>query len=635
MDKDCATVKRKTHSVKDSAEEEQVTSGGFWKPNTVVRKHRLRANLLWALALVLFVVYIAIIIVDAIDKRKSPTASIKIKDELFGFPDVALCLQENQGCTTAGADCIQLTSFFYLAYEEGFGGISHINQTGASLQFEYNNPNCKALPLKDLEIVGSPNELLLNLQMLWYHNAENVTDINYHDWWVDLYFLDLDKSGGSKGVVDARLPYNTLNLTTNSHYSYESSDVVMSVREYINLKPAGGKEDPQKVYSHTLSTTRSLRYWDRPGYNGEQFEFINLNLYILGFRFESIEEMDPVDMWAIIGAIGGVWDIICVGFGIFFVYSEKQKPDKKLRNWTKSVSKATEVIRGRHPTSVTFSGVELDVTGEDLPPDWLKKKRPNGSVYYINMRTGEFLDKSPLSTHPLGSGVSLCDTSGSWNRSQLNRSGLVSYMGDRADLKEEDELPDGWVKKTTTNRNTYYQDEINKTTSWERPTPQGTPVFNRPTSLPSRLSRAQQVGPPAPCSAVGQSMSQLEQAPESPPCAPQSIVPRPRSRLPQQPSRGGGRSPQRFSWPFSMASPRRCSSPIGPSKKSSSLVSPPRTIMAPVGLSAVGSQSLMQGGGHLPGNSAVPQGWCVEFSERGTPFLRNPMTGETSRIHPI
>lgn len=39
--------------------------------------------------------------------------------------------------------------------------------------------------------------------------------------------------------------------------------------------------------------------------------------------------------------------------------------------------------------------LELDASEEDLPVEWVKKQRPNGSIYYFNVLTGAKLARSP------------------------------------------------------------------------------------------------------------------------------------------------------------------------------------------------------------------------------------------------
>ena len=35
--------------------------------------------------------------------------------------------------------------------------------------------------------------------------------------------------------------------------------------------------------------------------------YLNIEMLINKFEYTVVQEVDPVDMWAIIGAIGGVW----------------------------------------------------------------------------------------------------------------------------------------------------------------------------------------------------------------------------------------------------------------------------------------------------------------------------------------
>lgn len=39
--------------------------------------------------------------------------------------------------------------------------------------------------------------------------------------------------------------------------------------------------------------------------------------------------------------------------------------------------------------------VEIDASEEDLPVEWVKKRRGNGSIYYFNVLTGAKQAKSP------------------------------------------------------------------------------------------------------------------------------------------------------------------------------------------------------------------------------------------------
>ena len=61
------------------------------------------------------------------------------------------------------------------------------------------------------------------------------------------------------------------------------------------------------------STTSSRQNWVWPFESGpEAAAFLQLEVAINKFEYSSVEEVDPVDGWAIIGAIGGVWRECCL-----------------------------------------------------------------------------------------------------------------------------------------------------------------------------------------------------------------------------------------------------------------------------------------------------------------------------------
>ena len=56
----------------------------------------------------------------------------------------------------------------------------------------------------------------------------------------------------------------------------------------------------------TTTSGKDTWYWTQ-----EPMEFVtsylNIDMLINKFEYTVVQEVDPVDMWAIIGAIGGVW----------------------------------------------------------------------------------------------------------------------------------------------------------------------------------------------------------------------------------------------------------------------------------------------------------------------------------------
>lgn len=117
-------------------------------------------------------------------------------------------------------------------------------------------------------------------------------------------------------------------------------------------------------------------YWDGETYEGVEISLMYLEMMIGKFEYTKIKEIDPVDPWAIIGAIGGVWQIICVGFGAFFVFSVKQAPDRKLRNLEKSV-RTPALLIGRR-LSTTSSRISQQVGMHLLGMDMCARRVTQG-----------------------------------------------------------------------------------------------------------------------------------------------------------------------------------------------------------------------------------------------------------------
>lgn len=67
---------------------------------------------------------------------------------------------------------------------------------------------------------------------------------------------------------------------------------------------SGEKKEPQQTF--TQSSTSAKVNWFNPDFD-EELAALLFTMFIPKFEYTSIEQVDPVDGWAIIGAIGGVW----------------------------------------------------------------------------------------------------------------------------------------------------------------------------------------------------------------------------------------------------------------------------------------------------------------------------------------
>ncbi|CBJ30298.1 similar to neural precursor cell expressed, developmentally down-regulated 4-like [Ectocarpus siliculosus] len=450
---------------------------GLWLPRMVVKEHRQKATIIWIGLLVGFLAYVGYIIWETVESRKDPASSIELKQEHYTFPDVALCTTFGKGCLDYDNDCFEdlsFTSMFnqtgFLDYDQNFtDDFAYVSEP-----FEEVYPNCKFVPLSMMTVDetgvknGSVTSFSTAFYVLW-DEKDTFYDHSYYlinRQFLDMYLIPPDSSIESftSASVDAKVPYSRLNLTTDTAFEATINHMVLGVTEFTGINENGNKKEKQRSFSQATITGVEHWWWGAEDYDSVEFGFFMVELSIGKFEFTSIEEVDPVDGWSIIGAIGGIWQFVVTGFGLFFVFSEKQSPDRKMRNFRKSIGKPAEFANKRLSILNTSSrssnqDVEIDASEEDLPVEWVKKQRPNGSIYYFNVMTGAKQTASP--NHLDNAGGSAPPPS----NSALGR----IFQGNRSARPNSGPLPAGWIEGTDGDGKKYYLDTINKTTQWERP----------------------------------------------------------------------------------------------------------------------------------------------------------------------
>ncbi|CAM9275351.1 unnamed protein product [Ectocarpus fasciculatus] len=453
---------------------------GLWLPRMVVKEHRQKATFIWIGLLVGFLAYVGYIIWETVESRKDPASSIELKQEYYTFPDVALCTAFGKGCLDYDNDCFEdnsAASMFnqtgFLDYDQNFTD----DHAYASDPFEEAYPHCKYIPLSKMTVDetgvmnGSVTSFSTAFYILW---DEKDTYYDHSYYLINRQFLDmyLIPEGSSiesftSASVDAKVPYSRINLTSDTDFEATINHMVLSLTEFTGINENGNKEEKQRTFAQATITGIEHWWWGYEDYDSVEYSFFMVELSIGKFEFTSIEEVDPVDGWSIIGAIGGIWQFVVTGFGLFFVFSEKQSPDRKMRNFRKSIGKPAEVVNKRlsslnanSRSSNQNQDVEIDASEEDLPVEWVKKQRPNGSIYYFNVMTGAKQTASP--NHLDATGGAAPPPS----NSALGR----IFQGNRSARLNSGPLPAGWVEGTDGNGKQYYLDTIHKTTQWERPT---------------------------------------------------------------------------------------------------------------------------------------------------------------------
>ncbi|CAN0411795.1 unnamed protein product [Ascophyllum nodosum] len=430
-----------------------------------------------------------------------------MKQEPFKFPDMAFCVSFMRGCLTSGSSCFNShketwwpTGFYGFLDDDG-----NFTKDAASLAVEEAYPGCSVIPLSRLDVNktgvdnGDVNYFSASFFFLWDEYPGGDFDISTSEYsntqFVNVHFIDLGESVEEIGesVVDAKLPYERIQFTENEVFRAATNHMVLTMTEFIGISPDNGaKQRPTKTYSQS-TTSGVMNGWWTSNSGEKAYAFMPVDIIISKFEYTSIVEVDPVDGWAIIGSIGGVWQFVVLGFGLFFVYAEKQHPDMKMRNMKKTIYKPASVIRHRLSSSSSKSSnqdIEVDALDEDLPVEWVKKERQNGSFYYFNIMTGAVQDRSPNNgidanaaaeasavpsrphrlarifqmpprPHPI---KPLDEPQGAYRRSVRES---YEYEGHNHGGKR---LPPGWMERKDDRGRTYYINTILKTTQWQRPT---------------------------------------------------------------------------------------------------------------------------------------------------------------------
>eukprot|EP00904_Undaria_pinnatifida_P011275 jgi/Undpi1/7278/HiC_scaffold_22.g09751.m1 len=341
---------------------------------------------------------------DTFNARRSPAASFMLERSPFTFPDVAICASFLNGCLSNNVHCLEgaeisLTSLWGFTENEDEFDLSDYPDV-AKVEDAY--PNCVVMPLSKLTVNetgvnnGDITSFSASLFLAWdedpyneFNRTENITFTQY----INAHFIDIQKDVEEIGetIVDVKLPYDRVLPTHEEWFTATRNHMVISLTEFSGITATGKRMERERTYSQTTTSGTNFWYWMGDSFQS-QISVVQLDLLIKKFEYTTVNEVDPVNAWAIIGAIGGVWQFVVVAFGVFFIFSEKQPPDKKMRDFYETViAPAANINKTLSSISTARSSkkdTEIDATDEDLPPGWVKRQRKSGSVYYYNVMTG-------------------------------------------------------------------------------------------------------------------------------------------------------------------------------------------------------------------------------------------------------
>eukprot|EP00752_Nemacystus_decipiens_P005340 g4844.t1 len=341
---------------------------------------------MWIFLLASFVAYVVYIGLNAVEMRKNPPVQILRKNEPFKLPDVVVCVSAGDGCNgNNGSACLpmnwSLSSYEGLSDDcdkyfatpstpvlstpapssdsmDFFAGVVEQNDSVAAptpspialISIRYNLETtahewCPRVPLSECAIdyegvdAGYVRAIYASFYVLWKDTVSSEDSaVNSTRRFVNMFFVDEDTEV-TDAVVAVRLPYDRVSIHGTDPFTFSSNDVILTMSQYVHLGSAGGGTGRvERTFTQATTTARhTLAIAD---FEGRQYEgaLLYVTLSVNNFAYQSIEEIDPVDWWALLGSAGGVWEIICVVFGACFVARHAIGPDKKW-NWASPAGK--------------------------------------------------------------------------------------------------------------------------------------------------------------------------------------------------------------------------------------------------------------------------------------------------------
>eukprot|EP00752_Nemacystus_decipiens_P010358 g9228.t1 len=306
-------------------------------------------------------------------EQEGEDAGVRIRrEEPFKLPDVVFCPGPGDGCdSNNGTDCLPMS--WRLSALEGFANCdqyfatpSPVVPTPYPLETTAHEW-CPRVPLSECDIdhggieSGGVRSLHASFYVLW-DDMVSLEPVSSARRFINVFFVDHDVDV-KDAVVAVRLPYDRVNITGTDPFTFSSNDVILSMSQYVNLDSNGKAGATERTYTQATTTAQHTLRLDT--FEGETYEgaLLYVTLSVNHFAYQSIEEVDPVDIWALLGSAGGMWEIVCVVFGACFVALEVSGPDKKW-GWNKKDDKKED---WREKSSKFRGRWHSDVVGGPIP----------------------------------------------------------------------------------------------------------------------------------------------------------------------------------------------------------------------------------------------------------------------------
>ncbi|CAM9838000.1 unnamed protein product [Choristocarpus tenellus] len=308
-----------------------------WQPRVIVKEDRPIANYLWSILVSFYVAYILLLVKNAFERRENPTVMYNLVSEPFELPDIGFCFDQGEytskmGCYTGTTPKECAESFRGDTFVYGYNTTKYTTPEGYAFSPEHVvvlperlSDKCAQFSLSDLTVNGDTTEWKFHSLIFWNSSVAKSEEGIFQNVKMYLYEKSLALESRLQGPVILYVPISF------------DADNVPFVRGFLEMQQRkhldGSVEREYSVvgvttttWSNSLDATSGTSAFGTDTIASVQFD-VRVQQYV------SIEDVDPIDILAILGEIGGFWVGVPVLFGICFYRSQEPEVDIKMRTY--------------------------------------------------------------------------------------------------------------------------------------------------------------------------------------------------------------------------------------------------------------------------------------------------------------
>eukprot|EP00752_Nemacystus_decipiens_P004875 g4437.t1 len=326
------------------------------KPQDVVPEYRRRAWIVWAGLLLALTGYAVWQVYIMIDKYDNPSINTTVQNEFFFFPVVTVCLEVGAGCSQF-KDCVTTARDMSNVWVEnhGSGDASH-------LITESKHEGCIAADLSQHHVIAFETA---TIELNWNTTGGSVppttstssssAQYGAYSEHVFVYLNDAEPDVLDDTSSFLQVPYQIITSTTtetsDSYLVIGKTEKRMLDGDVVTYFPALTLSQSKYVFGEQDGFIGDLG-------DGDSFAQMYLSMHQGPFSLITITELDPRDVGALLGNVGGFWELLIVAWGVFFVL-KKHEPAFVARTFNRP--------RQNKAASKAVSRPRVDADGEERP----------------------------------------------------------------------------------------------------------------------------------------------------------------------------------------------------------------------------------------------------------------------------